>query len=180
MRRMTAVLALLLSIPAIANAPSPYVGLAQRPIRALSDAEQADLLSGRGMGLALAAELNGWPGPLHVLELADRLGLTEAQREGSERLAAAMRERARAIGARIVEQERVLDALFRERRITEAELDARTATIGMLQGELRNVHLRTHIDQAALLTQAQKETYDHLRGYRGGPPAGSHGGQRQH
>jgi DNA invertase Pin-like site-specific DNA recombinase len=28
------------------------------------------------MGLALAAELNGYPGPLHVLEMADRLQLT--------------------------------------------------------------------------------------------------------
>ena len=32
------------------------------------------------MSLALAAELNGYPGPLHVLELADRLGLSAEQR----------------------------------------------------------------------------------------------------
>ncbi|WP_144187133.1 hypothetical protein [Elioraea rosea] len=180
MRRMIAVLTLLLSIPAIADAQSPYAGMVDRPIRALSDEQQADLLAGRGMGLALAAELNGWPGPLHGLELADRLALTDAQRDSTERLAAAMRERASTIGARIVEEERVLDALFRERRITEAELDRRTAIIGMLQGELRNAHLRTHVEQAALLTQAQMEAYDHLRGYRGTPAAGPHRRHRRH
>ena len=36
----------------------------------------ADLKAGRGMGLALAAELNGYPGPSHVLELADKLKLS--------------------------------------------------------------------------------------------------------
>jgi hypothetical protein len=32
------------------------------------------------MGLALAAELNGYPGPAHVIELAKSLGLSEPQR----------------------------------------------------------------------------------------------------
>ena len=38
----------------------------------------ADLRAGRGMGLALAAELNGYPGPAHVLELADKLDLARS------------------------------------------------------------------------------------------------------
>ena len=37
------------------------------PIRGLSEQEIDDLTNGRGMGLARAAELNGYPGPLHVL-----------------------------------------------------------------------------------------------------------------
>jgi hypothetical protein len=32
------------------------------------------------MGLALAAELNGYPGPIHVLQLSDKLGLTPEQK----------------------------------------------------------------------------------------------------
>ena len=52
---------------------TPYAGLQQRPVKALSDQQLADLRAGRGMGLALAGELNGYPGPLHVIELADQL-----------------------------------------------------------------------------------------------------------
>jgi hypothetical protein len=34
------------------------------------------------MGLALAAELNGYPGPIHVLELGDQLNLSSVQSRG--------------------------------------------------------------------------------------------------
>lgn len=51
-----------------------------RLVKALSDQQIADLRAGRGIGMALPAELNGYPGPLHVLELADALGLTPEQR----------------------------------------------------------------------------------------------------
>ena len=51
-----------------------------REVKALSAEQMTALAAGRGMGSALAAELNGYPGPLHVLELADPLGLSEGQR----------------------------------------------------------------------------------------------------
>lgn len=43
------------------------------------------------MGLALPAELNGYPGPLHTLEHADELGLTFEQRARTKALFDAMR-----------------------------------------------------------------------------------------
>jgi hypothetical protein len=46
-----------------AQSAQPYSGMQSRPIKALSDQTVADLRAGRGMGLALAAELNGYPGP---------------------------------------------------------------------------------------------------------------------
>ena len=70
------VVAIVLSfVASVAFAQSPYVGMQTRSIKALSDQQIADLKAGRGMGLALPAELNGYPGPAHVLELADQLGL---------------------------------------------------------------------------------------------------------
>lgn len=62
--------------PALAWAETPYAGMQSRPIKALSDQQLSDLRAGRGMGLALAAELNGYPRPSHVLELANQLGLS--------------------------------------------------------------------------------------------------------
>src|SRR5262249_16169067 len=66
-----------------AQTASPYAGQEQRAIKALSDEEIRDLLEARGMGLAKAAELNSYPGPLHVLQLAAELGLSDAQRKGN-------------------------------------------------------------------------------------------------
>ena len=50
-----------LGATASAQAPQHYAGLQERPIRALSEQQIADLKAGRGIGLALAAELNGYP-----------------------------------------------------------------------------------------------------------------------
>ena len=77
-----ALLALILAATPVAadtaHQHSPYAGQEARDIKALSLEEIADLAAGRGMGLALAAELNGYPGPRHVLDLAPELGLEDA------------------------------------------------------------------------------------------------------
>lgn len=159
---------------ALAQHATPYAGLQQRDIRALSPQQIEDLLAGRGMTLALPAELNGWPGPMHVLELAAPLRLTAEQRRETEALMAAHRAEARRIGAEIVEEERGLDAAFRERRITAEDIAARTGRIGALQAALRAEHLRTHLVQTALLTPAQVTRYGELRGYAGGAAAPAH------
>jgi hypothetical protein len=105
------VLSLLALLPlcALASEPSPYVGQETRVIKSLSPAEQADLIAGKGMGFAKAAELNGYPGPAHVLELAAQLQLTDAQRKQTEALFKDMEARAKALGAKLVEAERSLD-----------------------------------------------------------------------
>jgi len=81
----------------MASAPStspgteqPYAGFQERAIRALSPERIADLLAGRGAGYALAAELNHYPGPTHVLELVDVLELTPAQKSATEGIGAPM------------------------------------------------------------------------------------------
>lgn len=130
----------------------------------LSAGQEADLLAGRGMGLAKAAELNGWPGPSHVLELAERLDLTLDQRSATEALFRRMGDQARALGIELVTAERALVAGFRDRTIDADALAATTARIGALQGAVREVHLAAHLKQTALLTEAQVVTYNRLRG----------------
>ena len=63
-----------------------YAGMQTREVKALSREEMADLTAGRGMGLALAAEFNGYPGPRHMLDLASQLSLTDEQRTGIQQL----------------------------------------------------------------------------------------------
>lgn len=167
----------LLSTPAIAQTQShggaqghaPYTGMQERDIKALSPQQIADLRAGRGMSLALPAELNGYPGPLHVLELADRLGLTQDQRARTQSLFNAMQREAAAAGERVIESERRLDALFAGGAGTPATLSAATAEAAMLNGQLRAIHLRYHLDMKAVLTPQQVTGYNALRGYRVGP-----------
>jgi hypothetical protein len=162
----------LLAGPAVAQhhghgpGQTPYAGLQQRAIKALSDGQIADLKAGRGMGLALAAELNGYPGPMHVLELKDQLQLTADQRRRFQQLFDGMKAEAIAAGAAVIESERLLDQRFADRLMTADELARLTAQIGEAQAKLRAVHLKYHLTTADLLTGAQRLRYAELRGYR--------------
>ena len=153
------------------TAVSPYAGMERRAVKALSEQQIADLKAGRGMGLALAAELNGYPGPLHVLELADALQLTHEQRTRTKALFEAMKIETISIGERILAEEMSLDRLFAEKGVTKLFLEGATARIGNAQGALRSAHLRYHLTMVELLTLAQISHYAELRGY---VPGGRH------
>ena len=73
---------------------APYAGMQDRPIKALSDQQLADLRAGKGMSLALPAELNGYPGPSHALELAGPLKLSATQRARTQELFTQMQREA--------------------------------------------------------------------------------------
>jgi hypothetical protein len=148
-----------------AVAQSPYAGMQARPIKGLSEQQVADLKAGRGMGLALPAELNGYPGPAHVLELADQLELSSDQRARVQSLFDAMKAEAVPLGARLLEQEAALDQQFANHSITPEILKAATAQIGVTQAELRNTHLKYHLQTAQILTHEQMQRYAVLRGY---------------
>ena len=151
-----------------APAVSPYAGFEKRAVKSLSDQQIADLKAGRGMGYALAAELNGYPGPSHVLELNEQLGLSKAQRTRMQNLFDAMKAETIPIGERLIAQEAALDRQFAGRTVTAASLSDATAAIGMTQGMLRAAHLRYHLATMEILTPEQVRTYHHLRGYAGG------------
>ncbi len=142
---LTLTMLLLAAGPVAAQVPGGYAGEQTREIKSLAPQEQADLLAGRGMGLARAGELNHYPGPAHVLELRNKLNLSPEQIAAIESSFRRMQEAARPLGTELVERERVLDAAFREGTVTPARLREDTETIGALQGRLRAVHLAAHI-----------------------------------
>lgn len=152
---------------------SPYAGMERRAVKALSDTDRAAYLRGDGMGLALAAELNGLPGPRHVLELADSLHLTAEQRARTSTLFDSMRDEAVRLGAAIVDAEERLDHRLRTRDIDTSSLAALTTEIGLLQGSLRFAHLSAHLTMSEILTPAQAARYQTLRGYAA-DDAGAH------
>jgi hypothetical protein len=162
--------------PSFAESAQPYAGLEGRPIKALSEQQIADLRAGRGMGLALAAELNGYPGPMHVLELADALDLSGQQRAKMQELFAAMKAEAIPLGERLIAQEADLDNAFASKTITAASLAASTEAIGATHAALRRTHLKYHLFAIEVLAPAQLQRYAELRGYKSGMqhPHGRH------
>jgi hypothetical protein len=144
---------------------APYAGMQAQAVKALSDQQLADLRAGRGMGLALAAELNGYPGPLHVIELADKIGLSADQRQRVQQLYEAMKVEAISVGQKLISDETALDRAFKDRSITPDRLAELSAAIGKTQGELRGVHLKYHLITAELLSPDQIRQYSQLRGY---------------
>lgn len=158
-------------VHAPSHSASPYAGQQTREIKALSSVQTADLLAGKGMELAKAAELNGYPGPMHTLELAAQLELSTEQKQASETLMNRHKAEARDLGAQLVQAERALDQAFASRQIDATRLAAHTESIGRLQALLRKSHLDTHLQQTALLTPTQISRYAQLRGYAG-PAAG--------
>jgi Spy/CpxP family protein refolding chaperone len=145
---------------------APYAGQQSRDIKALSEDEVQGYLAGAGMGFAKAAELNRYPGPMHALEHAQALGLSDEQRTRLEALMHAHKREARQLGTDVVRLERELDRLFAQRSATAPAVDAKLAEIGAAQAKVRGSHLRTHLEATALLTPEQVERYVRLRGYR--------------
>lgn len=148
-----------------ATTASPYVAQLTSPVRGLSAQEVEDLRTGRGMGFARVAELNSYPGPAHVLELQAELDLSDAQITQIGAIFDDMSAEAKALGAEIVAAEEQLSSAFAEGAITEESLADMTADIAALYGQLRNVHLRAHLQVTPLLTAEQIAEYDVLRGY---------------
>jgi Spy/CpxP family protein refolding chaperone len=160
-------LAVLMMIPlAIAQrSHSPYAGQDTRAMKALSPEEMQALLSGHGMGLAKAAELNHYPGPRHVLDLATQLQLSETQRAETQQIYDRMHPEAVRLGTLIVDKERELDHLFATEAVNSQTLQHLTKQIAQLQGDLRLAHLQAHVDMKHVLSREQIDTYDTFRGY---------------
>jgi hypothetical protein len=166
--------AVLISSAASAQHESPYAGQQHNEIKALSAQEVNSLLAGHGMGYARAAELNGYPGPMHVIELASELGLTADQLRASQALMNEHRARAQELGAELIVAERELDALFAQRKAEASAVATLTQRIGALQSRLRAEHLNTHLQQTALLNAEQVRRYGEKRGYASGSGNHSH------
>jgi len=115
--------------------------------------------------MAKAAELNGYPGPAHVLAFAKELRLSDEQRQRVQSIFDQMHTRAVALGTEIVDRERALDQQFAKGEVTAGDIAAETAKIAALQGQLRSVHLEAHLETKPLLNPHQLTIYQQLRGY---------------
>ncbi|AWI58674.1 Spy/CpxP family protein refolding chaperone [Sinorhizobium fredii] len=164
-----ALFVLLLSLPASAEEEhvhsSPYAGQQLREIKSLSPEDVAELEKGGGWGLAKAAELNGMPGPSHVLKMKRDLGLTAEQEAQTQSVFRNMQRGAIVEGKRLIAAETVLEVGFRERTLDGDSLRERLREIEARRSNLRYIHLDAHLQMMRVLNGSQIKRYNQLRGY---------------
>src|SRR5206468_6360502 len=97
--------------------------------QACLDEFDAVVRDGRGFGMAFAADQQGYPGPMHVLELKDRLALSPEQEMRVRALVDAMFAESRPKGPWLLEAEARLRALFTSDRADETSVRAATAEV---------------------------------------------------
>jgi hypothetical protein len=134
-------------------------------IPALPEEQIAAYLDGRAMWMASVAELNHYPGPRQVLELAARLGLTAEQHQATINLYDEMHPETVRLGKQLVEQEQRLNRIFAWGQASGENIEQIVTDIGDLQARLRLTHLLAHISARELLTKEQLKRYDELQGY---------------
>ena len=147
------------------NSKSPYAGQQQRAIKSLSADDIEELQRGGGWGLARAAELNGVPGPLHLLELKDQIPLSAEQVAEITGVYQQMKARATELGLQLIALEQELEHHFQNRTITDRILRGSLADISQVRQDLRYTHLSAHLVTPTILSEHQIRKYNGLRGY---------------
>ena len=119
--------------------------------------------SGRGFGLAFAADQHGYPGPMHALELKDRLRLTGGQEQAMDRLMDAMFAESRPAAARLLATEQRLRAVFAAGAANEAAVRAAVTDVERTGADVRLIHLLAHLKTRDLLSAEQRHLYHAAR-----------------
>lgn len=110
------------------------------------------------------------PGPAHLLELRDEIGLDAGQIAAIAAIFEAMQDDAHAAGVRFIDAEAALEAAFSSGDLEPAELRELIDEAAAARADLRFVHLSRHLETPPLLTEEQIARYDALRGYDSDDP----------
>ena len=149
---------------------SKYAGQEQQTIKSLSPDDIAELRRGGGWGLAKAAELNGIPGPAHLLALKEQIPLSSRQVSEITNIYESMKAQAIELGLRLISLEQELEQHFQSGKITDEILRSSLTEISEVRKDLRYTHLATHLMTPNILSEAQIEKYNALRGYSNSDP----------
>jgi len=152
---------------------SKYTGQEKRDIKSLSNDDIRELRAGSGWGMAKAAELNGLPGPKHILEMKKEIKLTAEQEKIVIALYKEMNNEAIELGNKFIEYEKELNSRFAERNINEKVLEELLIKISETYKSLRYTHLSAHLKTPGILSEDQIKKYNKLRGYSSDDPCGN-------
>lgn len=149
---------------------SKYQGEELRKIKTLSKDDISELQKGSGWGFAKAAELNGYPGPLHILQMESEISLTPTQKNKIQALYQDMNAKAVVLGKELVDLEGAINTAFAEKKIDKDSLEKHVTAIEAIRSSLRILHLSAHLETPSILTEEQITLYNRLRGYSSNDP----------
>ena len=147
------------------NHTSHYVGEQKREIKSLSANDIAELKRGGGWGFAKPAELNGVPGPAHLLEMKGEISLSDSQIASIEKIHKKMLSEAIPLGKKYINAERTLDQIFVNKTYNNENVLFQIRKIENIRGRLRYAHLSKHLETVNILSDSQISLYNKLRGY---------------
>jgi hypothetical protein len=147
------------------NQTSYYAGEQKREIKSLSTNDISELKRGGGWGFAKPAELNGVPGPAHLLEMKGKISLSDSQITSIEEIHKKMLSEAIPLGKKYIYAERILDQIFVRKTYNNENLLFQIKKIENIRGRLRYVHLSKHLETVKILSDHQISLYNKLRGY---------------
>lgn len=126
------------------------------PVRTLTQQQYNAYLKGvAGNEMAAAGELNHYPMPDKVLKLSNQLDLSAVQIQKITEVNTLLHRRRLQIGGSIISNEKMLDSLFKYRKITDGNLIFYTNRHGLYQGELKNAILQACLATGKLLSAKQ-------------------------
>ena len=121
-------------------------------------------------GMAKAAELNGLPGPRHVLDLNVELGLSKVKVQKIDAIFRKMNKTAVKLGKELIQIEESLDKKLKNNELKSVGLMKLVEKSAQKYGELRYSHLVAHLETAGVLSKKEIEKYNKLRGYTSNDP----------
>lgn len=148
------------------NHQSDYLGEEDRELKSLSQKDINALRSGAGWGLAKPAELNGVPGPAHILELQKELELADEQKQKIQAIWSSMNKKAVAEGKKYLASEEKIERFFQLKKKDHSELGRLLDQSSQHLSMLRKIHLSAHLEALPILTPHQIKKYNVLRGYQ--------------
>jgi Spy/CpxP family protein refolding chaperone len=128
---------------------------------------------GRGMGMG-----HGLPGPGMLLQVADEISLTEAQKEKLEQMMVDFSLEKVDLRAELEKAQIKLQALMRDDKARETEVNAAIDDATRLKGELQKMRYRHHKEIRSLLTDKQIDRLKELRKEKQGKRKGAHPGMK--
>ena len=128
-------------------------------LKSLTPDEVKGYVEGSGMGQAKVAELNGYPGPMHLLERKDELKLTSEQVRSLEELKTRMTTEAIKYGTDVIEAEKQLNKLFAGGNATEEQVRGAVVKSEESKANVRYAHLKAHLASRRILTPSQLKAY---------------------
>ncbi len=129
---------------------------AKSPVRTLTRQQYDAYLKGDAANeMAAVGELNLYPMPYKILKLSNQLDLSAVQIQKITDINTQMHRRRLQIGGSIISNEKMLDSLFKYRKISDGNLIFYTNRHGLYQGELKNAILQACLATEKLLSQQQ-------------------------